>query len=227
MPNRLIGATAAVLALDSSAGACSVAVVRCDITLAAAQQRMTRGHAEVLLPMVRAVMAEAGIGFGDLGAIGATVGPGSFTGLRVGLAAARGLALATGIPCIGVTVTEAIAAQVGSALPLLVVVDTRRGDIYGQVFADGAPRDAPFVAGAAGIARHCAGVRRLAGDGALLVAGWLPTDVEAVAVDLPDPAIVGRLAAARIGAARFHPARPLYLRDADVTVPAAGGGASA
>jgi tRNA threonylcarbamoyladenosine biosynthesis protein TsaB len=108
-----------LLAFDSAQAACSAAVRR-DSTLAARRfARMERGHAEALMPMIVAVLADAGIGFPALDAVAVTVGPGSYTGIRVGLAAAKGIALARGIPLIGVTTLEAVARaahpQIGGA----------------------------------------------------------------------------------------------------------------
>ncbi|MCH7931874.1 MAG: tRNA (adenosine(37)-N6)-threonylcarbamoyltransferase complex dimerization subunit type 1 TsaB, partial [Proteobacteria bacterium] len=92
-----------VLALDTATAACSVALWSDGTVLAQRFATMARGHAEALMPMVEAVMAEAGLAFADLDLVATTVGPGTFTGLRVGLAAARGLALAGGLPIVGVT----------------------------------------------------------------------------------------------------------------------------
>ena len=102
-----------VLAIDTCLGACSVAVCRDDQTLAKASESMTRGHQERLAPMTREVMARSGLGFAALDRIAVTVGPGSFTGLRVGLAFAKGLALALDRPCVGVGVLEALGLEPG------------------------------------------------------------------------------------------------------------------
>src|SRR6266853_3397229 len=120
-----------VLAFDSSAAACSAAVRDGDGGLLAHRfESLARGHAERLMPMLRAVMAEAGLAFAALDLIAVTTGPGSFTGIRVGLAAARGLALASGLPILGVTAFEALAQAVSpverAGLGLLVAIDSRR-----------------------------------------------------------------------------------------------------
>ncbi|MGZ8364529.1 MAG: tRNA (adenosine(37)-N6)-threonylcarbamoyltransferase complex dimerization subunit type 1 TsaB, partial [Caulobacteraceae bacterium] len=101
-----------VLGLDTALTACSVAVIDGDAVLASRSEPMTRGHQERLAPMVAEVMAEAGIAFDALDRIGVTIGPGGFTGLRVGLAFAKGLALALDIPCVGVTTLAALLAPI-------------------------------------------------------------------------------------------------------------------
>ena len=93
-----------ILALDTSMGACSAAVLRtngAERTLFVRQQAMARGHAEALMPMVAETMEEASLAFAELGLIAATTGPGSFTGVRIAIAAARGLALVTGAGLFG------------------------------------------------------------------------------------------------------------------------------
>jgi len=109
-----------ILAFDTALGACSAAVWADGLVLARAFEPRSRGHAEALLPMIEAVLAEAGLRLDALDRLAVTVGPGSFAGTRVGLAAARGLALATGLPLVGVTTLEAVAfdlpAPAGSAI---------------------------------------------------------------------------------------------------------------
>ena len=131
-----------VLAFDTSGTACSVAVADVGHGLPgvppgiAQSREVVRGHAEALMPMVADVMAEAGLGFDALDLIAVTVGPGLFTGLRAGIAAARGLALATGVPCVGVSSFAALAATCRRDGPsadvetLAVCIDSRRADIF-------------------------------------------------------------------------------------------------
>ena len=102
------------LALDTCLAACSAALDRDGQTVGWISEPMARGHQERLAPMVRDLMADCGVAFGDLDRIGVTVGPGSFTGLRVGLAFAKGLALALNRPCVGVGALEALAASSAS-----------------------------------------------------------------------------------------------------------------
>ena len=170
--------------------------------------------------MVREVMEQAGLGFDALDRIGVTVGPGSFTGLRVGVAFAKGLAAALGKPCIGVDTLEALVAEEpGLAVAL---IDARRGQVYVQVFEDGraliAPDVLPVETAAARLVELCAGRPvTLVGSGAPLLAPALPRSVVKTPA-APDPAVVARLAA---NADQSTPPRPLYLRPPDARPSAA------
>ncbi|HYE01371.1 MAG TPA: tRNA (adenosine(37)-N6)-threonylcarbamoyltransferase complex dimerization subunit type 1 TsaB [Alphaproteobacteria bacterium] len=217
-----------ILALDTATTACSVAVLAGDRLAAARSAAMPRGHAEALLPMVEAAMAEAGLAYDALGAVAVTVGPGAFTGLRVGLAAARGLALALSVPAVGITTLRAFAAAAPEdGLPVLAAVESRRDDVFVQLFApDRRPLGEPrAVAPAAVAALLPAGPVRLVGDAAarllplLAGSGALPSD----APEVPQAELVARLAAADLAAGIAAPAAPLYLRPPDVTLPAPRG----
>jgi tRNA threonylcarbamoyl adenosine modification protein YeaZ/ribosomal-protein-alanine acetyltransferase len=129
-----------ILAVDTALAACSAAVYDDEVqrVLAAAFQPMATGHAEVIGPMVRDVMAGASLRFADLNRIAATNGPGTFTGLRIGLAFARGLGLALNLPIVGISSLKAIAANISpnpDALPIAVLIDARRGNVYSQLFS--------------------------------------------------------------------------------------------
>src|SRR4051812_46461508 len=127
-----------ILALDSATGACSVALWQDGAILARRFAVMDRGQSEALIPMVREVLAEAGTDFPSIDAFGVTIGPGAFTGLRIGLAAARGMALAAGRPLVGVSTFDAVAHGVPSeerqGRQVLVAVESRREDIFVQSF---------------------------------------------------------------------------------------------
>ena len=150
-----------LLAVDTSGAACSAALWANGAVISSRRREMFRGQAEALMPMAAEVMREARMGFAALDLIAVTIGPGSFTGLRTGLAAARGIALAQSIPLIGVTTTEVIAlaagrnrADGGSARPITVVLNSRRDDLYAQhFFADLTPVGEPFAASPEDIAR--------------------------------------------------------------------------
>ncbi len=204
-----------VLAVDTCLGACSAAVVANGRLLASRSEAIVRGHQERLAPLARDVMAQAQVAFADLDRIGVTVGPGSFTGLRVGLAFAKGLALALGRPCVGVGTLEALAAGLEVAGRRAAVIDAGRGRVYLQVFEEGEAITAPDsvaleTAAARLVELGLSGGLTLVGPGALLLAGRVPG---AGLVDLaaPIPGMVARLAAR----APVTPPRPLYLRAPD------------
>lgn len=203
-----------VLAIDTCLGACSAAVLDGERVLASRVEPMARGHQERLAPLVAQVMDEAGIAFGRLDRVGVTVGPGSFTGLRVGLAFAKGLAQALSIPAVGVGALEALAH--GAPGRVLAVLDAKRGQVYLQAFADGAAVSAPDVlpleTAAARVAEFSPDT--LIGNGAVLLCEMTPR-AQVLAVDQADPVAVARLASAL----PLVPPRPLYLRAPDARLP--------
>ena len=207
-----------VLALDTCLTACSVAVSDGARVLAHASEVMARGHQERLAPMAETVMAEAGLPFSRLERIGVTVGPGSFTGLRVGVAFAKGLASALSIPAVGVGTLEAMAAPVRGLA--FAVIDARRGQVYCQAFEDGHALMAPDALTAEDAAARLAEIAlgrpvALIGSGAPLLAPMVPT-AAVIAAEGADAREVARLAASRAPA----PLRPLYLRAPDAKLPA-------
>ena len=209
----------AALVIDTVSRFCSVCVfdAAADAVLAAREDEIGRGHAERLMDVVAQVMAEAGTPFDALTGITVTIGPGSFTGIRVGVAAARGFALALGIPANGVTTLESLAVQaVTDGIvpgPFAVAIKGGRGQVFMQHFdADGVPRgDAAAVGEAEAAGRLSDEVRALVGDAAPLMAPALDPPLP-VALERP----VGVIAAvARAGRRFSHPPSPLYLRAAD------------
>ena len=127
------------LVLDTALSACSAALVDGDTVRSNRFEAMQKGHAEALLPMIDEVLAEAGCSYKDLDRLAVTVGPGAFTGLRIGLSTARGLAVALDLPLAGVTTLEALAVAAANAEPsdqdIAVAIDARRGQVYFQIFA--------------------------------------------------------------------------------------------
>lgn len=206
-----------VLGLDTCLSACSVAVFDGERVRASAREVMARGHQERLAPMAREVMADAGLPFDRLDRIAATVGPGSFTGLRVGIAFAKGLAFALGKPTVGIGALEALAAQAtGLVFP---AIDARRGQLYLQAFEDGRALMAPDALTAEIAAARIAELSQgrpftLVGSGAALLAGFAPS-ATVIAAEGADARDVARLAAARAPA----PLKPLYLRAPDAKLP--------
>ncbi len=209
-----------VLALDTALAACSAAVLDSQRGLLASKSiPMLRGHVEALLPVVEQVMDAAGVAFSSLDRIAVTVGPGSFTGLRVGVSAARGIALAANKPAVGVTTLAAFAAPAQiemPILPVLAVIDARHDQVYAQVFGDNTVPE-PLIAS---LRETCeltpAGPVRITGNAAaLLAAAWPAERAPPVTVaDGPAPDIewVTRLG---VVAELAAPPKPLYLRAPD------------
>ena len=223
-----------VLAIDSAGSACSVAVGLGEMVVAEERIDTMHGQAEAMLPLVDKTMREAGQVPAALDLVVATVGPGSFTGIRVGLAAARGIALATGARLLGVTSFDAVAA--GAALRdcsdtrffLLIALESRREDFYVQFFdphGNSLREPAaimPFMLGEAVAATVGARPLLIAGDAAHLASAALAQRRDTSALADSAPGAVGTLRAGlrqlRLGKAADAP-RPLYLRPPDVTLP--------
>lgn len=205
-----------ILALDSALGACSAAVLSGGAVRARAYAAMQTGQAEALMPMAERVMAESGLAFGELDAVAATVGPGTFTGVRIGLAAARGLALALRIPGIGVTTLEAVWRGARASRRVLVALECKRHELAVQLFGPaGESLSAPALLAPEALAFDPPFA--LAGDGAPRAAAQLKCAEILDVPPLPDAAVVAALAAERLGAKADAPLRPLYLRAPDTT----------
>lgn len=214
-----------VLSIDASGPVESVGLAQGELVLAESSRRRPRGQGSALAARVRDVLADAGRTVDDLSAVACVVGPGSFTGIRVAVATAQGMASALGIPTLSVTATEAWALTTQG--PVVVALDARRGEVYGQAFdVEGAElRDllplrlcAPEAWFADAAALSSASV---VGDGARLYADRL---AEAWGVT---PRILTHLAGPALGAvaaraarnlapgADSQPLRPIYIRDHD------------
>ncbi|MFG1393583.1 tRNA (adenosine(37)-N6)-threonylcarbamoyltransferase complex dimerization subunit type 1 TsaB [Xanthobacter agilis] len=213
-----------VLAIDTALSACSAAVLdaESDSIVAGDSLLMDRGHAEALIPLVQRVMEDAGLDFEHIGRVAVTVGPGSFTGLRVGLSAARGFALAANRPVVGVTTLAALAAPflaLDDAVPVVAAIDAKHGHVFLQMFGvGGRTLIAPKVTSVREAARAVAiGPARLVGSGARLLAeAWPSGEAPPLHVDdvpAPDVAWVARLGVAADPEAALP--KPLYLRPPD------------
>jgi tRNA threonylcarbamoyladenosine biosynthesis protein TsaB len=210
-----------VLAIDTALDTCAAALLdtKAEVPLASHSLDIDRGHAEALIPLVERVLKAAGAGFDSVDRIATTVGPGSFTGLRVGISAARGFALVSGKPAVGVTTLAALAAPYmteSDAVPVIAAIDARHGNLYLQMFgAGGRTLVAARACGLRDAIRAVAlGPARIAGSGApMLAAHWPASVVAPLVIDArpaPDIAWVARLGAAA-DPAQAKP-RPLYLR---------------
>ncbi len=218
-----------ILAIDTALDACAAAVLDTESGKVIAQESlaMKRGHAEALMPLVARVMKQSGVAFDALDRIAATTGPGSFTGLRVGLSAARGIALAANKPAVGITTLTAYAAPHVSehgGHPIISAIDARHDHVYLQVVTGhGEPLVTPRVAPmeeALAAARF--GAPHLVGNAADILAARWPKDASPpVKVDqqaAPDVVWVAWLAAA-VDPSVATP-RPFYLRAPDAKPPA-------
>ena len=210
-----------VLAFDCAVTGLSVAVTR-DGAVLASHRAEGRDQAATLLPAIAATLVKAAVARRELELIAVTVGPGSFTGVRVGLAAARGLAVALGVPLAGITTTAALLAQAESSDRIAVAaIDTHLGDWFCAIREGD---QAPFLTSTEALAerlgdRPC----RVVGPQADVLAAKLAQAVAQLA--LPDAAVIARLALAD-GAERWRQRnrveglpRPLYLRGVNITLP--------
>lgn len=192
-----------ILAFDTSAAHCAAALLSGDRIVAEAWEDMDKGQAERLLPLCEGLLAQAGQDWRDLAALAVGTGPGNFTGIRIAVAAARGLALSLGVPAIGVTRLEALAH--GLPRPVTVIEDARRGEAYVQTFTDDGAGPAALcrMGDIAHPTPHLTG--SAAGPRALPPA-------------MPLTHAIARIAATRLGTDQPRPA-PFYLRGADAAPP--------
>jgi tRNA threonylcarbamoyl adenosine modification protein YeaZ len=213
-----------VLAIDTALEACSAAVLDTDRQAIVATETlvMTRGHAEAVMPLIARVMDRAKIEFRQIDRIAVTTGPGSFTGLRVGISAARGIALAAGKPAIGLTTLAGFAAPhiaESDVRPVVAAIDARHGHVYLQAFGTGGrtlvqPKIAPLRDA---VRSALVGQARIVGSAAdMIAAAWPKTEPPPALVEqrgAPDIAWIARLGAAATDA--HAPPKPLYLRAPD------------
>lgn len=212
-----------ILAIDTAAELCAACVFDAEAgrELGRAVRELGKGHAEHVMAVVQEALKAAALDYAGLGALAVSVGPGSFTGVRVGVSAARGFAIALKIPAIGVTTLETLAEEAREVFPgraVLAVIGNRPEALYVQAFAvDGAPAGAPALAPAEAIAAEAVKAQPvLAGSGAKLVAevagadAWFDLTAEKATADIATYARV----AARRGPGGEKP-KPLYLREPD------------
>jgi tRNA threonylcarbamoyladenosine biosynthesis protein TsaB len=202
-----------ILALDTAGAACSVAACIGHAVVAARHEPMPTGQAERIVPMLAEVMAEARWAWEAVELIVPTLGPGTFTGIRAGLAAARGLALAADRPALGVSTLEAMAAAAGPG-PCLCLLRGRGATVFAQRFAVAGEPKGPPAAMALPDALALA-----AGDDRIVVEHAAPVAAASALPVAVDAAAAARAALARIGrgerpgpGSQLH---PLYLREAD------------
>ena len=190
-----------ILAFDTSAAHCAAALLLPDGRVLDRCEAMEKGQAERLMPLLEDLLAEGGTAWRDLTRIAVGTGPGNFTGVRIAVAAARGLALGLGIPALGIPRLEALAQ--GLPRPVTVIEDARRGEVYSQTFTDQGPGPAQIgkpddTAPATPVTGNAAG------PNALSLAIPLTHAMLQIAASLPLP--------------QPRPA-PFYLRGADAAPP--------
>jgi tRNA threonylcarbamoyladenosine biosynthesis protein TsaB len=178
--------------------------------LASALEPMGKGQAERLMGLLAEVMAEGGAELSDLDAIGVGIGPGNFTGIRISVSAARGLALALGRPAVGVSLLEALAWEARGAL--LAAIDARRDHVYLQRFGEDCDRG-PELVSLADYRGWAAPGLTVTGDRADEIAARLGANLRQAPAN-PAPAIA-KITAARLGTPDLPRPAPLYLRPAD------------
>lgn len=199
-----------ILAIDTTAAHCAAALLSGDRVLAHRFDPMIKGQAERLMPMVEEILQENGKTPGDLEAIAVCTGPGNFTGIRIAVAAARGLALSLGIPAIGVSRLEALA--YGAGQPVAALLDGRQDHVFEQSFRNGKPVGDPVLMPVENLP-DAADYITLSGDLDRLA---LPRCTR-----VPPDAIVlniARVAAGKLGQDLPRPA-PVYVRAANAALP--------
>lgn len=220
-----------LLAVDTSGPLCAAGLF--DISHAEGVERsravrdIGRGHAEHVIDTCEDALREAEASWADLGRVAVTVGPGSFTGIRAGVAAARGLALSLGLRAVGVTTLEAMRGP-RPAAPYLVALYARRGQIYAQSFgADGTATGEPTLDTPAAIATQ------VPSDAVLIVGSGAPSLVDAVRADGGEASVatqdgramldaqpdIANVAARALAASDMRPPTPFYMRGADAKLP--------
>jgi len=223
-----------VLAFDTAQQACSAAISHAGKLLSHCHALMGRGQAEQLMPMIEAVRAQADIAYEELDLIAVTIGPGTFTGVRVGLAAARALALVQDIPVLGVGTLELLAqgqiravagagaqASASAGGGIIAAIDARRGELYAQAFDAAGQAVTKAAAGPASpaIAPPGQSAGFIVGTGAALLQAVLPDWRLADGNQQPDAAVLALVAEAWRYRASRRPPAPMYLRAPDAKLP--------
>lgn len=201
------------LAIDTSMNACGIGVKRADGHMVTRHAAMERGQAEQLMPMVMDALNQAGLDLADIDSYAVTVGPGTFTGLRVGLATIRALAQVSGKPAIGVSTFDALADSVPMR-PLCILIETKRSDYYARAYG----KDGPISEGACMSAEELRGFIQpnwvLAGDAVTRAA----TELALPNRCMPLVSAAMDVLIARAEKTPETPLEPVYLRGADVSV---------
>lgn len=200
-----------ILSLETASNILSVALLKDGQILIHHDEYMERGQGEALIPLIESLFKKVQIDISQLNAVAVGIGPGSFTGVRIGLAAARGIGMSLDIPVYGVTGFEAFSLE--TDCPVIVVLDTKRGDYYTQLFNKSMqPMSVPVIQTAEQLKKYlpfCA-----AGE----AAQKLSMEIGCSVLPMPDSLAVQVAKVALMRLDNPLPPEPLYLREADVTV---------
>ncbi len=218
-----------VLGLETATPVCGVALGRGDSVLVERSLNVGTHHAERLLPMIRDALEEAGMGLRDIDGIAVSIGPGSFTGLRIGLSTAKSLCWSAGLPLVAVPTLEAMAAQFPhAACPVCPALDARKKEVYAALYdmSSGGPRTliAPAAVLPVPFVSSLTGPTLFVGDGARLyrkeIVGILGEAARFAPppLDRPSAAAVAALGLSRLGRGETEDlarVEPVYLRKSE------------
>jgi len=220
-----------LLGIDTATTGCSVALMRAETCLAENQTRMLRGHSEALPMMIDTVMKSAGVSFDQLDGIAVTRGPGAFTGLRVGLAAARALALSINKPCIGISTFESLSAEtrrqevIDADTALIVSIESKRTELFVAIYGSGGAETSPPSAqrpDEVEILDESISSVVIVGDASEKIEQALDGKIQTrriKEIEVPDAKIVATLALQYIEKPELALPTPFYLRAPDATKP--------
>ena len=203
-----------VLCIDTTAAHCAAALISGDAVLSSISEPMQKGHAEHLFSIIDRVLVNASIAMSEVAQISVATGPGNFTGIRIGVAAARGLSLSLGVPAIGVSTLSALAYGLNGRV--LAICDARAEQLYLQVFEGGAPKTQPEMCGMCEISTKIGRADACVGFQADETA--MELGAERFNTDMPLPEVFGWVALAGESDQSSRPA-PLYIRGADAALP--------
>ncbi|KAA9005204.1 tRNA (adenosine(37)-N6)-threonylcarbamoyltransferase complex dimerization subunit type 1 TsaB [Histidinibacterium aquaticum] len=213
-----------LLGFDTSAAHCAAALRCADGSVVTRIEEMARGQGERLFPFLEALLADAGLGFRDVTAIGVGIGPGNFTGTRIAVSAARGLSLGLGVPAVGVSTFEMMRGTAPGGSVEIVSLAAPRDQVYLQRFENGRPTAPPAHSALDGPALAALGLpggARIVGHRAEEIAALLPGAPVADPREIEDlPRTLLGIAAAKVASGETGPRpAPLYVRPADAAPP--------
>lgn len=204
------------LVIDTAMNACGVGVCRADGQIFEKTEFMDRGQSERLMPLVLEVVGQAGLALPDIGAYAVTVGPGTFTGLRVGLATVRALSQVSGKPAVGVGTFDALAAAV-TPRPACILIETKRTDYYVRLFEEGQVHEGACMS-ADDLRAYVQPRWVLVGDAVDRAISETGIKNQSIHIAAPKTADIVGIASKTLAAGAHGFPEPMYLRGADVSI---------